>query len=149
MRILGDRFICQGLRPAPRRHAAAIHPNAGLPRDQDQTLSQTQQETQVMSRFTQHTHLVAAPGKRDELVAKFLESAEIQRDSPDCELMLVSTAPDSADIVYLTEVWSSEDAWEQVRRSAPIQAWAASMPALVSGPPESIPLEVVGGKGLG
>jgi len=93
--------------------------------------------------------LVAAPGKHDELVAKFLESADIQRDNPDCELMLVSTAPDSADVVYLTEVWSSDDAWKQARHRAPIQAWAASMPALVSGPPESIPLHVMGGKGLG
>jgi hypothetical protein len=42
--------------------------------------------------------------------------------------------PDSADVVYLTEAWSSEDAWDQARRSAPIQAWAASMPALVSVP---------------
>ncbi len=102
-----------------------------------------------MSRFAQHTRLVATPGKRDELVAKFLEAAEIQRDNPDCGLMLVSTAPDSADVVYLTEVWSSEDAWERARHSAPIQAWAASMPALVSRPPESVLLEVAGGKGLG
>ena len=101
-----------------------------------------------MSRFAQHTRLVAAPGKRDDLVAKFLESAEIQRDNPDCELMLVSTAPDSANVVYLTEVWSSTDAWERARSSAPIQAWAASMPALVGGPPESIALDVEGGKGL-
>ena len=103
----------------------------------------------MVSRFAQHTRLVAAPRKHEELVAKFLESAEIRRDNPDCELMLVSTAPDSADVVYLTEVWSSDDAWEQARRSAPVQAWAASMPALVSGPPESIPLDVIGGKGLG
>jgi quinol monooxygenase YgiN len=103
----------------------------------------------MISRFAQHTRLIATPGKRDELAAKFLESAEIQRDNPDCQLMLVSTAPDSAGVVYLTEVWSSEDAWEQARRSAPVQAWAASMPALVSGPPESIPLEVLGGKGIG
>ena len=101
-----------------------------------------------MSRFAQHTRLVAAPDKRNELVAKFLESVEIQRDNPDCELMLVSTAPEAAEVVYLTEVWSSEDTWEQARRSAPIQAWAASMPALVSGPPETIPLDVAGGKGL-
>ena len=102
-----------------------------------------------MKPFAQHTRLVAAPGKRDELVAKFLESAEIQRDNPDCGLMLVSTAPDSADIVYLTEVWTSDDAWERARRSPVIQAWAASMPTLVGGPPESIPLNVAGGKGFG
>jgi quinol monooxygenase YgiN len=63
--------------------------------------------------------------------------------------MLVSTAPDSADVVYLTEVWSSEAAWEQVRRSLAVQAWAASMPALVDGPPQSTALEVMGGKGVG
>jgi len=102
----------------------------------------------MTSRFAQHTRLAAAPGNHDELVKKFLESADVQRDNPGCELMLVCTAPDSADVVYLTEVWSSEDAWNQARRSAPIQAWAASMPALVSGPPESTPLRVMGGKGL-
>ena len=92
-----------------------------------------------MTQFAQHTRLFAAPGKRDELVAKFLESAEIQRDNPACRLMIVSTAPDSADVVYLTEVWSSEDAWEQARRSPVIQAWAASMSALMGGRPDSVP----------
>jgi quinol monooxygenase YgiN len=75
------------------------------------------------TRFAQHTRLVAAPGKRDELVAKFLEAAEIQRGNPACELMLVSTAPDAPDVVYLTEIWSAEDAWEQARRRPEIQAW--------------------------
>lgn len=103
----------------------------------------------MRSRFAQHTRLVATSGKHDELVAKFLEAVELQRDNPDCELMLVSATPDAADVVYLTEVWSSKDAWEQARSSAPIQAWAAAMPALVSGPPETTPLDVVGSKGLG
>lgn len=102
----------------------------------------------MASRFAQHTRLIAAPGKHDELVAKFLESVEIQRDNPDCELMLVSTAPDEADVVYLTEVWSSKEGWESARHSAAIQAWAASMPELVGGPPESLPLQVAGGTGL-
>ncbi len=101
-----------------------------------------------MPRFAQHTRLIAAPGRRAELVAKFLEAAEIQRANPACEIMLVSTEPDAADTVYLTEVWSSEDAWAQARDSAAIQAWAASMPALVNAPPESTRLDLAGGKGL-
>ena len=101
-----------------------------------------------MPSFAQHTRLVAAPGKRKELVAKFLESVEIQRDNPECSLMLVSTAPDSSDVVYLTEVWSSQAAWELARSSPEIQAWAASMPALVGGRPESTLLDIAGGKGL-
>jgi quinol monooxygenase YgiN len=102
-----------------------------------------------MSRFAQHTRLVAAPGKREELIAKFLESTDAQRENADCELMLVSSAPDVDDVVYLTEVWSSEAAWEQTRRSPAVQAWAASMPELVAGPPDTTALTVRGGKGVG
>jgi quinol monooxygenase YgiN len=102
----------------------------------------------MRSRFAQHTRLVSAPGKREHLVAKFLEAAEMQRDNTDCELMLVSTAPDEADVVYLTEVWSSEAAWERARSSPQIRAWAESMPTLVSAPPETSLLDLAGGKGF-
>jgi quinol monooxygenase YgiN len=101
-----------------------------------------------VSRFAQHTRLRAAPGKRDALIAKFIESADAQRENPDCELMIVSSSPDSEDVVYLTEVWSSEVAWDQARTSPAVQAWAASMPGLVGGPPETTALTVLGGKGL-
>ena len=100
-----------------------------------------------MSRFAQHTRLVATPGRRDELVAKFLEAAEIQRGNPDCELMLVSTAPDSADVVFLTEIWSSENAWEQARNSAGPGLGCVDARARQQGL-ESVPLEVAGGRAL-
>jgi hypothetical protein len=35
-----------------------------------------------VTRFAQHTRLRARPGKRDELIAKFLEAAKMQRDNP-------------------------------------------------------------------
>jgi quinol monooxygenase YgiN len=101
-----------------------------------------------MPRFAQHTRLTAAPGRRDALVAKFLEAASLQAGNEACELMLVSVAPDDADVVYLTEVWTSAERWEQARESDEIKAWSASMPALVAGPPESTPLEIAGGTGL-
>ena len=62
--------------------------------------------------------------------------------------MLVSTSPDEDDVVFLTEVWSSADAHERARTSSEIQAWAAEMPALVAGAPETTPLIVEGGNGL-
>jgi quinol monooxygenase YgiN len=101
-----------------------------------------------MSRFTQHTALTASAGKADLLVAKFLEAAEIQRGNPSCELMLVSKSATDEDVVYLTEVWSSETAWDEARQSERITAWSADMPSLVNGPPVTLRLEVVGGKGL-
>jgi quinol monooxygenase YgiN len=101
-----------------------------------------------MSRFAQQTQLVATPGNRDRLVAKFLEAAEIQRDNPSCELMFVSTSATDASVVYLTEVWASEQDWERARRSDAITAWAEGMGLLVAAPPESTSLTPIGGKGL-
>jgi quinol monooxygenase YgiN len=101
-----------------------------------------------MSRFAQHTRLVASRGNADKLAGKFLESIDIQRGNPDCELMMVSRSSVEDDVVYLTEVWSSEATWEAARRSPAITEWAQDMPLLVAEPPESVRLEPVGGKGL-
>jgi quinol monooxygenase YgiN len=101
-----------------------------------------------MTRFAQHARIRARPGKRDELVAKYLEVGEMQGDNPACELMIVSSSPEEDDIVFLTEVWTSEEEHERARESEEVQAWAAGMPELVAGPPEITPLAVEGGKGL-
>jgi quinol monooxygenase YgiN len=92
--------------------------------------------------------LRARAGKRDELVAKFLEVADMQRDNPACQLMLVSSSPEEDDAVFLTEVWTSAEEHDRARQSSEVQAWAAEMPSLVAGPPESTRLVVEGGKGL-
>jgi quinol monooxygenase YgiN len=65
---------------------------------------------------------------------------DMQADNPACELTLVSTSPAEDDVVYLTEVWTSAEEHERARESAQVQAWAADMPALVAGPPETTPL---------
>jgi quinol monooxygenase YgiN len=101
-----------------------------------------------VERFAQHTKLVATPGNADRLASKFLQSVEMQRKNPDCELMIVCKSVADTDAVYLTEVWSSERAWEDARTSPLIAEWAKDMPLLVAEAPQSIRLEPVGGKGL-
>ena len=81
-------------------------------------------------------------------MAEFLEAAAIQRDNPDCEVMFVSESPVDPTVVYVTEVWTSEEAWEKATRSPQISAWAEGMSTLVADEPESIRLEPIGGKGL-
>jgi quinol monooxygenase YgiN len=98
--------------------------------------------------FAQHTTLVATAGNADRLAGKFLESVEIQGANPDCRLMIVSKSPVNEDVVFFTEVWSSESAWERARRSARIAQWAQDMPLLVAEPPQSVRLDPLGGKGL-
>jgi hypothetical protein len=46
--------------------------------------------------------LHARPGKRDRLIAKFLEVPVMQANNPACELTIVSSSPDEDDVVYLT-----------------------------------------------
>lgn len=102
----------------------------------------------AFARFAQHSQLRGRAGKRDELVAKFLEVVDMQRDNPACELMLVSSSPEEDDVVFLTEVWTSAEDHERARQSPEVQAWAAQMPSLVAGPPETTPLVIEGGMGL-
>jgi quinol monooxygenase YgiN len=101
-----------------------------------------------VGRFAQQTRLVAAPGRIDDLVGKFLEVGRIQADNDDCELMFVSTSVTDPNVVYLIEVWRSQEAWERAVGSEAIVAWAAAMPPLVERPPETIRLDAIGGKGL-
>jgi quinol monooxygenase YgiN len=96
-----------------------------------------------MAGFAQHTRIRARPGKGDELLAKFVEAADLQHHNPACELTLVSESPDDADVVYLTEVWASAEDHERARNSPEVQAWAKGMPELVDGPPETTRLDPV------
>jgi quinol monooxygenase YgiN len=63
-------------------------------------------------------------------------------------VMLVSSSPEEDDVVFLTEVWTSAEEHERARQSPEVEAWAAQMPSLVAGPPETTPLVVQGGTGL-
>jgi quinol monooxygenase YgiN len=101
-----------------------------------------------LGRFAQHTKLVATSGNADLLAGKFMQSVEIQRANPACELMIVCKSPVDDDVVYLTEVWSSESEWEDARSSPVIAEWAKDMAALVAEDPRSVRLDPVGGKGL-
>ena len=101
-----------------------------------------------MGRFAQHTRLVATSGNADRLAEKFLESAEIQRENPACEMMIVSRSPEDDLVVFLTEVWSSESEWDEARNSPLIADWAKDMPTLVAEAPQSVQLIPLGGKGL-
>jgi quinol monooxygenase YgiN len=101
-----------------------------------------------MTRFAQQTRLLAKSGRAPALLEKFVEAAHIQRDNPACELMVAGVSTSEQDVVYLIEVWSSEAEWKQARTSDVITAWSRGMPELVNGPPQSIGLDPVAGKGL-
>jgi quinol monooxygenase YgiN len=101
-----------------------------------------------MSLFAQTTKLTATPGNVDVLLAKFEAAAEIQKDNAACEVMIAGKSSIEPSVVYLIEVWSSEEEWNAARSSPAIAKWARGMPPLISAPPENTRLDSAIGKGL-
>ncbi|MEO5985591.1 MAG: antibiotic biosynthesis monooxygenase [Candidatus Limnocylindria bacterium] len=61
-----------------------------------------------MPRFGLHGSILARPGQRDALVEHMLEASRLMDDARGCELYLVSVSEANDDVVWITEVWTSE-----------------------------------------
>jgi quinol monooxygenase YgiN len=72
-------------------------------------------------------------------------AAELE-DAPGCELYLVSRQAGEPDVVWVTELWRSQEDLERVLAQIRGSERVAAMMALVAGA-EMIELEPLGGKG--
>jgi quinol monooxygenase YgiN len=99
-----------------------------------------------MRAYAQHTVITAVAGRRDELVEKFLQAAELQGDNPACLATTVGIDPMDVRLVYLTEFWTSEAEHTAATQSPAVQEWADGMAELVDGPPDSTRFVAVGGR---
>lgn len=92
----------------------------------------------------------AQPGRGEELAGQLLRAADSLRETSGCELYVVNRSRQDPDVVWVTELWLSQEALdaslEQLRSEAG-QAQVAQVMELVSGPPEAIELEPLGGVG--
>ena len=98
-------------------------------------------------RFGLYGKLIAQPGKRDELAALLLESAEGLRSMPECELYVVNVG-DDPEAVWVTEVWANEAAHEASLQRPEVQAAIARGRPLIAGMSDQVRLRPLGGKGL-
>jgi quinol monooxygenase YgiN len=92
--------------------------------------------------------LTALPGRGDELLAHMLTAAELVADAPGCEIYLVSTSPDEADTVWVTELWRSEGDHDESLTIDGVPELIATVRPMLAGPPQGTRLHPVGGKGL-
>jgi quinol monooxygenase YgiN len=94
-----------------------------------------------MEKFGIYGKLIAKEGEREQLAAILLEAAESLQNHEDCELYLVSVAPEDTNGVYVYEVWSSESAHQEsltlestrtlIQRAKPILAGMERISTLV------------------
>ena len=90
---------------------------------------------------------LAAPGKRDELVAHMLEAVELMGAVPGCLMYLVSTTEDVNEVA-ITELWTDEAAHEASLRAPGVADLIGRARPVIAGMSGRSVLTVLGGKGL-
>ena len=93
----------------------------------------------------------ARPGQGEALAGLMQRVADGLRSTAGCELYVINRAPGEPDIVWVTEIWSSQDAADASLKkldSEEGEARLADVMALLASPPERIDLQPLGGVGF-
>jgi quinol monooxygenase YgiN/mannose-6-phosphate isomerase-like protein (cupin superfamily) len=97
-----------------------------------------------------YMRFTAQPGRGDDLADRLLRAADSLRDTPGCELYVINRVPEEPDVVWVTELWLSQDALEASLEQLATdegRALLAELQAMLAAPPERIDVEPVGGVG--
>lgn len=89
--------------------------------------------------------MLAAPGKREELLAIMLEGNGAM---PGCLSYVIASDPASEDGIWITEVWDSTDSHGASLQLPRVQATIAKARPLIAGFGERFETEPLGGIGL-
>jgi len=103
-----------------------------------------------MAGVGRYMKFTAQPGRGDELAQLLLRAAGSLNDTAGCELYVINRAPDHPDVVWVTELWLSQDALDaslEQLRAGDAQAQVAELQALLAAPPERIDVTPLGGVG--
>lgn len=92
--------------------------------------------------------LTAHPGQRDEIVSILLRAAGVLGRNDHCIHYLISTT-DEADVICVTETWTTKDAHEASLESVEVRALIGqAIPLMRGSVSDQFELQVIGGKGL-
>jgi quinol monooxygenase YgiN len=91
--------------------------------------------------------LTTRPGKRDEVVEILLGSGRLI-DNPACYLYLVSESTDDSNVVWVIDLWSSQEEHAAALKAPELRPFVEKARPLLEGMPEQIEIRPIGGKGL-
>ena len=92
--------------------------------------------------------LTARPGQRQRLVEILLESGKLFDDNPACLLYLVSESADDPNLVWVVDLWTSQEAHAEALKAPELRPFVGGAMPLLEGAPEQFEVRPVGGKGL-
>jgi quinol monooxygenase YgiN/mannose-6-phosphate isomerase-like protein (cupin superfamily) len=103
-----------------------------------------------MASVGRYVKMTAQPGQGDALAERLLAVAESLKGTPGCELYVINRSIPEPDVVWVTEIWLSQEALDaslEQLRTEDGRERAAEITALVDRPPERIDLRPLGGVG--
>jgi quinol monooxygenase YgiN len=92
--------------------------------------------------------LTARPGKRGEVVDILIESGNLFHDNPACVLYLVTEAADDPNLIWVVDLWTSEEAHAEALKAPELRPYVEKAMPLLEGMPEQIEVRAVGGRGV-
>ncbi len=103
-----------------------------------------------MTAVSRHVKMTAREGQGEALAQRMLEVADGLRSTAGCELYVINRSRSAPDVVWVTELWASQEALEAARKELQTESGQSEMAeviALLDGSPEPIELEPLGGVG--
>ena len=86
--------------------------------------------------FVSLNQLTAKPGRRDRLVEILLESGRLFDDNPACRLYLVAESADEPSLVWVADLWTSEEEHAEALKVPEMRPFVEQVHALARGHPE-------------
>ncbi len=101
-----------------------------------------------MNAVARYAKAVAKPGRGGELARKLLDVAQALREAPGCQLYVINRSPDDSDVVWVTELWQSQEQLDAALENPEARARMPEVLEMVrEGGFERIDLEPLGGVG--
>jgi quinol monooxygenase YgiN/mannose-6-phosphate isomerase-like protein (cupin superfamily) len=101
-----------------------------------------------MARVARYAKASAKPGQGEALAGKLLEVAAALREVPGCELYVINRSVEEPDVVWVTELWQSQERLDAALETDEARAGIPEVLALVrEGGFERIDLQPLGGVG--
>ena len=90
--------------------------------------------------------LTAKAGQRRRVVEILLESGRLFDDNPACLLYLVSESTDDPDLIWVVDLWTSQEAHAEALNAPELRPFVDQAMPLLEAMPEQIEVRPAGGK---
>jgi quinol monooxygenase YgiN/quercetin dioxygenase-like cupin family protein len=101
-----------------------------------------------VSSVGRYAKFTAKPGQGEALTTKLLEVAQSVAEAPGCQLYVINRSPGEREVVWVTELWRSQEQLDAALASAEARAAIPAVLELVEADSfERIELEPIGGAG--